>query len=213
MGIANPSFICNGPCIVNTFFVVRSPGSCSCTGSARGRYLMGLEGEADQSTFGVVAMPSDGLRSDPIHRPGVRTLLRERLVNCLAGAKKLAAYLGGGTALQTSMIVGSVTLEPIAWCTAVHSVQSKRPSFKSVGEDRQVTVEHDGSHRKGGGEFVTGADSAEIMKETSVCIADELKSNAAENADREVRGVKIECPSFHARRRRWGATICRRFWS
>jgi hypothetical protein len=46
----NPSF-CNGPFIVNPFFVVRSPGSCFCTGSARGRHLMGLEeDEADQST-------------------------------------------------------------------------------------------------------------------------------------------------------------------
>jgi hypothetical protein len=37
---------------------------------------MGLEeDEADQSTFGVVALPPDGLRSDLIHRPGVGTPL------------------------------------------------------------------------------------------------------------------------------------------
>lgn len=52
-----------------------------------------------------------------------------------------------------------------------------------------ATVEHDGSHRQGP-RIVTGATSAEIMKETSTCVADALKSNAAENADREVRGVK-----------------------
>jgi hypothetical protein len=42
---------CNGPGLVNPFFVVRSPGSCFCTGSARGRHLMGLEEDkAGQST-------------------------------------------------------------------------------------------------------------------------------------------------------------------
>src|ERR1700736_5915651 len=42
---------CNRPRLVNPFFVVRSPGSCFCTGSARGRHLMGLEeDEAGRST-------------------------------------------------------------------------------------------------------------------------------------------------------------------
>ena len=34
---------CNGLRLVNPFCVVHSPGSCFCTGSARGRHLMGLE--------------------------------------------------------------------------------------------------------------------------------------------------------------------------
>ena len=43
----NPSF-CNGPLLVNPFYVVRPPGSRFCTGSARGRHLMGCE--EDRST-------------------------------------------------------------------------------------------------------------------------------------------------------------------
>src|SRR4029078_8746799 len=39
---------CNGPRLVNPFCVIRSPGSRFCTGSARGRRLMGLE--EDRST-------------------------------------------------------------------------------------------------------------------------------------------------------------------
>ena len=65
-----------------------------------------------------------------------------------------------------------------------------------------------------GREFVTGATSeasAEIMKETSTCVADALKSNAAENADREVRGVKIECQAFAREGGGGGVTIHRRF--
>jgi hypothetical protein len=61
-----------------------------------------------------------------------------------------------------------------------------------------------------GGEFVTWATGAEIMKETSSCVADALKSNATENADREVRGVKIECRAF-TRDGGGGVTIHRRF--
>jgi hypothetical protein len=60
------------------------------------------------------------------------------------------------------------------------------------------------------GEFVMGATGTEIMKETSSCVADALKSNATENADREVRGVKIECRGF-TRDGGGGVTIHRGF--
>ncbi len=49
---------CNGPWFVNpTFPLARilSPGSCFCTGSARGRHLMGSEEDkAGQSTLSVI---------------------------------------------------------------------------------------------------------------------------------------------------------------
>jgi hypothetical protein len=64
-----------------------------------------------------------------------------------------------------------------------------------------------------GGEFVTGATRAEIMTETSACVADALKSNAAEIANREVRGVKIECQAFTRDGGGGGVTIYRHFGS
>jgi formate hydrogenlyase subunit 3/multisubunit Na+/H+ antiporter MnhD subunit len=36
-------FFCNGPREVNPFCSIHSPGTCFCTGSARGRHLMGFE--------------------------------------------------------------------------------------------------------------------------------------------------------------------------
>ena len=36
----HPGF-CNGPLLVNPFFVVPAPGSCFCTGSAHGRHQDG----------------------------------------------------------------------------------------------------------------------------------------------------------------------------
>jgi hypothetical protein len=62
-----------------------------------------------------------------------------------------------------------------------------------------------------GGEFVTGATRSEVITETSGCVADALKSNAAENAVREVRGVKIECQAFTRDGGGGGVTIYRRF--
>ena len=48
LAIRIAQLFCNGPSIVNPFCVIRSPGSRFCTGSARGRRLMGLE--EDRST-------------------------------------------------------------------------------------------------------------------------------------------------------------------
>jgi hypothetical protein len=62
-----------------------------------------------------------------------------------------------------------------------------------------------------GGEFLTGATRAEITTEASVCVADALKPNAAENADREIRGVKIECQAFTRDGGGGSVTIYRRF--
>jgi len=56
---------CNGPRSVNPFCVIRSPGSRFCTGSARGRHLMGLEEDrsanlrsrAHEATWWATAWP------------------------------------------------------------------------------------------------------------------------------------------------------------
>jgi len=64
-----------------------------------------------------------------------------------------------------------------------------------------------------GGEFVTGAARAELVTETSVCVADALKPNAGEMSDREIRGVKIECQAFARDCGGGSVTIYRRFGS
>lgn len=116
--------------------------------------------------------------------------------NCLAGAKKLATYLGGGAGQQRSMNVeiGHVGADNVTYgCPfgpkqrsdfAVYWEGQARPRFNTIALIAK------------GGEFVTGATREEIVKETSACVADALKPDAAEMADREIRGVKIECQAF-----------------
>jgi hypothetical protein len=57
--------------------------------------------------------------------------------NCLADAKKLAAYVGGGTGRQTSMIVGigHVGADNLAYGCPLGP--NKGPNFKLVREDRR----------------------------------------------------------------------------
>src|SRR5579864_2709530 len=75
----HPGF-CNGPELVNPFCVVRSPVTCFCTGSARGRHLMGLIRGTSRPIYGSVIASLDASTSriaDLIHRPGEGTSLRE----------------------------------------------------------------------------------------------------------------------------------------
>jgi hypothetical protein len=60
-----------------------------------------------------------------------------KATNCLAGAKKLAAYLGGGTGRQTSMIVGIGHLGAGNVAYGCPLGPSKGPNFKLVREDRR----------------------------------------------------------------------------
>jgi hypothetical protein len=130
---------------------------------------------------------------------------------CLAGAKKLAAYLGGGTGQQRSM---NIEIGHVGAASVTYGCPFG-PKQKS-----DLTVYWDGKPRPPadiaaliakGGEFVTGATRAEIMTETSACVTDALKSSATELADREVRGVKIECQAFARDGGGGSATIYRRF--
>jgi hypothetical protein len=138
-----------------------------------------------------------------------------RAANCLAGARKLAAYLGGGTERHTSMIVA---IGHVGADSVVYGCCPLCPNHKAEFQVRWGGQARPPSNTMAliakGREFVTGATSeasAEIMKETSTCVADALKSNAAENADREVRGVKIECRAFTREGGGEGVTVYRGF--
>jgi hypothetical protein len=134
-----------------------------------------------------------------------------KAANCLAGAKKLAAYLGGGTGRQTSMIVaiGHVGADNVVYGCPFGP--SQKAHFQVYWAGQAQPPSSTIALIAKGGEFVTGATGAEITKETSACVADALKSNATENADREVRGVKIECLAFTREGGGAGVTIYRRF--
>lgn len=134
-----------------------------------------------------------------------------KAANCLAGAKKLAAYLGGGTGRQTSMIVG---IGHVGADNVVYGCPfgpSQKADFQVYWEGQAQPPSNTMALIAKGGEFVTGATGAEIIKETSSCVADALKSNATKNAGREVRGVKIECQAFAREGGGGGVTIHRRF--
>jgi hypothetical protein len=132
---------------------------------------------------------------------------------CLAGAKKLAAYLGGGTGRQTSMIVeiGHVGADNVVYGCPFGPKQ--KAEFQVFWEGQARPRSNTMALIAKAGEFVTGATRAEIMTETSACVADALKSNAAEIANREVRGTKIECQAFARDGGGGGVTIYRHFGS
>ena len=134
-----------------------------------------------------------------------------KAANCLAGARKLAAYLGGGTGRQTTMIVaiGHVGADNVVYGCPFGP--SQKAHFQVYWAGQAQPPSNTMALIAKGGEFVTGATGAEITKETSACVADALKSNATENADREVRGVKIECQAFTREGGGAGVTIYRRF--
>lgn len=46
------------------------------------------------------------------------------------------------------------------------------------------------------GEYLTGATNAELRTELAACVTEALKPDSGEMADREFRGVKIECQAF-----------------
>ncbi|HTA99470.1 MAG TPA: hypothetical protein VK804_03260 [Bradyrhizobium sp.] len=134
-----------------------------------------------------------------------------KAANCLAGAKKLAAYLGGGTGQQRSMNVeiAHVGADNVTYGCPFGPKQ--KPDFAVYWDGRARPSPNTVALIAKGGEFVTGATRAEIIAETSACVADALKPNAAEIADREIRGVKIECQAFARDGSGGSVTIYRRF--
>jgi hypothetical protein len=136
-----------------------------------------------------------------------------KAANCLAGAKTLAAYLGGATGRQTSLIVGIGHVGADNVLYGCPFGPNQKAEFQVYWEGQPRPPSSTMALIAKGGEFVTGATGAEIMKETSACVGDALKSSAVANADREVRGVKIECQAFtrEGGGGGGGVTIYRRF--
>jgi hypothetical protein len=133
--------------------------------------------------------------------------------SCLAGAKKLAAYLGGGTGQQTSMIVeiGHVGVDDVAYGCPL--VPTQKPDLQIGWQGQARPLSNVMAVISKGGEFLTGATRTELTKETLECVASALKPDAGELAERQVRGVKIECQAFQRDGGGGYVTIYRRFGS
>jgi hypothetical protein len=130
---------------------------------------------------------------------------------CLAGAKKLAAYLGGGIGHQRSMNIeiGHVGAASVSYGCPFGPKQ--KSDFAVYWEGKARPPADIAALIAKGGEFVTGATRAEITAETSACVTDALKSSVTELANREVRGVTIECQAFARDGGGGSVTIYRRF--
>jgi hypothetical protein len=146
-----------------------------------------------------------------VARPDVALDDVAKSVTCLAGAKRLAGYLGGGTGRQTSMMVeiGHVGADSAQYGCPFGPKQ--KVDFSVYWEKQAPPPSRTMALIAKGGEFVTGATRTELIKETSACVADALKPDAGEIADRQVRGVKIECQAFTRDGGGGGVTIYRRF--
>jgi hypothetical protein len=134
-----------------------------------------------------------------------------KAASCLAGAKKLAAHLGGGTGRQTSMIVGigHVGVDDVAYGCPL--VPTQKPDLRVGWEGQARPPSNVMAVISKGGEFLTGATRTELTKETLECVASALKPDASELAERQVRGVKIECQAFKRDGGGGYVTIYRRF--
>ncbi|HEX4409953.1 MAG TPA: hypothetical protein VH206_14370 [Xanthobacteraceae bacterium] len=136
-----------------------------------------------------------------------------RSAQCLVGAKNLAAYVGGGVGRQTDRIVGigAVAATDVSYGCAFGP---KDTTNLFVGWDGQAqppapTV----AFIMKAGEYLTGAMQSELRRETTACVSDALKPDSGELADRQFRGVKIECQAFTRDGGGGDVTIYRRFGS
>jgi hypothetical protein len=130
---------------------------------------------------------------------------------CLEGAQKLAVAVGAATGRQTSSIVA---LTHPAANEASYGCQSL------VWKHANIFVSWDGTARPPvkttnfiarSAAYLTGATENEIQRELAACVAEALKPKSEEMADREFRGVKIECQAFARDGGGGSVTIHRRF--
>ena len=130
---------------------------------------------------------------------------------CLAGAQKLAAFLKGGVGRQTSEVVflAGIPAEDASY---------ECPRYGRTAADLFVAWEGQARPPSAtldviavGGAYLTGATPAEVASETTACVSAAVKPDADEAANREFRGVKIECRAYARDGGGGSVTIYRRF--
>jgi hypothetical protein len=135
----------------------------------------------------------------------------EAAVKCLEGAQNLAAYVKAGVGAPTSSVV-PLTDVPSSEASYGCPFGPKHAPDLFVAWDNQarppsITV----AFIAKAGEYLTGATNIELRTELTTCVTEALRPEAGEMADREFRGVKIECQAFTRDGGGGSATIYRRF--
>ncbi len=133
-----------------------------------------------------------------------------KAAQCLDGAKKLATFLGGAVGRQTTSMVelGALPADSVSFQCGDSIVG---PSL-SIGWDKGAKPRPEtlALIAKAGG-FLTGATGDELKTNTVACLSEALKPDSGEMADRQFRGVKLECQDFSRDGGAGSISVYRRF--
>ncbi len=130
---------------------------------------------------------------------------------CLEGAQKLAAHMHAAVGRQTSsivIIVDASVSEASYGCG--HGPRSGPDLFVAWEKSARPSVAAT-SFIASAGEFLTGASVSELKQELMACVSEALKPKSNELANREFRGVKMDCQAFSRDGGAGSVTIYRRF--
>lgn len=134
-----------------------------------------------------------------------------RAAACLRGAQSLAVHLGGGVGRQTSMVVmiGQVAAEEASYGCGLGAKSTPDLFVSWSGSAQPPSATRDLIAK--GGAYLTGATREELAAETAACVDEAKEPDAAELANREIRGVRIECQAFDRDGGGGSVTVYRRF--
>jgi hypothetical protein len=133
-----------------------------------------------------------------------------KAAQCLDGAQKLAAFLGGAVGRQTSSMVelGALPADSISFgCGDAILHPDLNISWDHGAKARSETL----ALIAKAGEFLTGATSDELKTNTDACLSEAPKPDSGEMAGRQFRGVKLECQDFIHDGGGGSITVYRRF--
>jgi hypothetical protein len=161
----------------------------------------------DDMSIGAVLLSDVGLAKD-VSRIELDDVTKA--AQCLDGAKKLAAFLGGAVGRQTSSMVelGALPADSISFgCGDAILHPDLYISWDNGAKPRPEIV----ALIVKAGEFLTGATGDELKTNTVACLSEALKPDSGEMADRQFRGVKLECQDFTRDGGGGSITVYRRF--
>jgi hypothetical protein len=133
-----------------------------------------------------------------------------KAAQCLDGAKELAAFLGAAVGRQTSSMVelGELPADSVSFgCGDAILRPDLYISWDNGAKPRPETL----ALIVKAGEFLTGATTDELKTNTVGCLSEALKPDSGEMADRQFRGVKLECQDFIRDGGGGSITVYRRF--
>ena len=135
----------------------------------------------------------------------------ERAAKCLDGAQKLAAYVKAGVGTPTSSVVPLTDVPSSETSYGCPFGPKEAPDLFVAWDNQARPPATTAAFIAKAGEYLTGATNAELRTELAACVTEALKPDSGEMADREFRGVKIECQAFTRDGGGGSATVYRRF--